>query len=273
MNLIGKILVTLIFVMSLVYLGFATTVYSTHKDFKAINKKLNDDINVLTQKKTDVEAQLAAAAAKLQAERDAAQDLLAKAQSKRDELDKQVAAKEKELAEKEVLTREAVAQAAAANTNLKTADEKVAQLRDDIQKVRDQRDENFKKVVALTTEKNEESAAKKRLEEVNANLADQVAKAKLVLDRNGLSINTNVAGVPPKVDGIVLFSADPLVEISIGSDDGLAPGHTLEVSRGAKYMGRVRVIRTTPDRAVAEVMRDYLKGKIEKDDRVATRIN
>ena len=34
MNLVGKILVTLIFVMTSVYLGFAVSVYSTHKTWR-----------------------------------------------------------------------------------------------------------------------------------------------------------------------------------------------------------------------------------------------
>ena len=61
-----------------------------------------------------------------------------------------------------------------------------------------------------------------------------------------------------------------LVEISIGYDDGLRRGHHLEVTRGGRYVGRLKVRETEPDRAVAEIMRDYSEGIIEEGDRVDT---
>ncbi len=272
MNLIGKILVILIFVMSLVYLGFATTVYSTHQNWKARVTKLKADISKADQQKVEVQTKLDAEVKKLQAERDAAQQLLGTAQQAREALAKEIEAKAAELAKLETDLRDRTAAAATANQNLAAADAKVEKLRQEIVDIRTQRDANFKKATELQDEKNALGADKKRLEDVNAKLGEQMAKAKLVLDRNGLSVETNVDGIPPKLDGIVLAVADNLVELSIGSDDGLARGHELSVSRASKFVGKVRVISTTPDKAVAQVIADYQKGRIEKDDRVATRI-
>ena len=61
---------------------------------------------------------------------------------------------------------------------------------------------------------------------------------------------------PPVVDGVVLGitssgSGDELVEVSIGADDGLLVGNTLEVFRDKKYLGRLEILRTSPDRARA----------------------
>jgi len=63
-----------------------------------------------------------------------------------------------------------------------------------------------------------------------------------------------------------------LVEVTIGADDGLKVGNTLEVSRGAKYLGRIEIIQTSPDKSVGRVDRTFQQGQIQEKDRVATRI-
>ncbi|MEM8912913.1 MAG: hypothetical protein AAGC97_14190, partial [Planctomycetota bacterium] len=63
-----------------------------------------------------------------------------------------------------------------------------------------------------------------------------------------------------------------LVEVSIGYDDGLRQGHLLEVTRGGRYVTRLRVRNTNPDRAVAEILNDYSEGAIQEGDRVDTTI-
>ena len=62
------------------------------------------------------------------------------------------------------------------------------------------------------------------------------------------------------------------VEVTIGADDGLKPGNTLEVFRGSKYLGRLDVVSTSPDKSVGKVDRRFLQGQIQEGDRVATRI-
>jgi hypothetical protein len=64
-----------------------------------------------------------------------------------------------------------------------------------------------------------------------------------------------------------------LVEVSIGADDGLKEGNTLIVYRGSRYLGRLTVLETSPDKAVAQVDRQFQQGQIQEGDRVATRLN
>jgi len=101
-----------------------------------------------------------------------------------------------------------------------------------------------------------------------------MAHAKILLERKGLSPESSVDGVPPKVDGVVLaIGRDNLLEISLGSDDGIQSGNTLEVFRANKYKGRVQVVHTAPDKSVAKILPGFQQAKIERDDRVATRFN
>ncbi len=63
-----------------------------------------------------------------------------------------------------------------------------------------------------------------------------------------------------------------LIEITVGADDGIKPGHTVEVFRGDRYLGRAVVLEADPDRAVARILREFQQGPIQKDDDVATKL-
>ena len=80
----------------------------------------------------------------------------------------------------------------------------------------------------------------------------------------------------PRVRGLVSAtlrdSTGLLIEITVGADDGLKAGQTVEVFRGDKYLGRAQVLKTSPDRAVARVLRQFQTGPIEEGDNVATKL-
>jgi Ca-activated chloride channel family protein len=79
------------------------------------------------------------------------------------------------------------------------------------------------------------------------------------------------------LQGVVLAATPDNVEISIGSDDGVLVGHQLEVYRTAggsnTYLGKIEVIKTSPDQAVCKVLPQFRKGVIEASDRVSTGSN
>ena len=93
---------------------------------------------------------------------------------------------------------------------------------------------------------------------------------------SGLDPNTPPDAVVPTVDGLVSqvrqAAGAQLVEVTIGADDGLKQGNTVEVYRGGRYLGRVEIIKTSPDRAVGRVDRRFQQGQIQEGDRVATRL-
>ena len=77
-----------------------------------------------------------------------------------------------------------------------------------------------------------------------------------------------------EVDGVVLEVSDKdLLEISIGADDGLKVGHSLDVYRGNTYLGRIVIKKTNPDRAVGQVKKELQRGQIKRGDRVTTRFS
>ena len=113
-----------------------------------------------------------------------------------------------------------------------------------------------------------------RLAERQTQLLAEMARMEDVLTKHGLTALTDVANIPPAVDGYVTQVGDrDLIEISIGSDDGLRRGHHLDVFRQNVYLGRIVIIDTEPDKAVGEIVKEYRKGLIKKGDRVATKLS
>jgi hypothetical protein len=123
-------------------------------------------------------------------------------------------------------------------------------------------------------------------------LADQVTMAyyKKMLILHKIETDPLLAekrnAAPPPVDGLVKVvkidrtNRPVFVEITIGSDDGLLTGHVLDVIRlgvdGKKpqYLGKIRVTSVSPDVAVCEVMRDDqpANGIIQEGDNVTTKL-
>jgi hypothetical protein len=88
----------------------------------------------------------------------------------------------------------------------------------------------------------------------------------------GESVTKNPPANP--LEGTIM-NTDPsgLVTISIGSDAGLAKGHTLEVYRLApsKYLGTIRILEVKPKEAVGQPM-GRMTAPLQKGDRVVNRI-
>ena len=89
-----------------------------------------------------------------------------------------------------------------------------------------------------------------------------------------MSVDTPVDDMPPQVDGVVTAVRDSnLIEVSMGRDEGIRRGHTLDVYRATgTYLGRLKVIETSSDRAVGRIVPEFLQGVIRKGDRVASRL-
>src|SRR3569833_2412093 len=182
MYLVGKILVALIFVMSLVFMGFAVSVYSTHKDKITASAQLKTQHNAAQAKNTQLQSEFTAIQTKISEIEAARREALAKLETEkeppikeRDALSTQEANLNKKFAETNALATNTLAQ-------LKDKQAQVDSLRNDIQVAQAERDENFKKGVDATDKLNQASGDLKRLETTNVRLAEQIAKAKILLE-------------------------------------------------------------------------------------------
>ena len=273
MNLIGKIFVVLIFVMSLVFASFAIAVYGTHENWKTKAANLQTSIDASRVELQKAQEEQARLVKQIEDETLAKRQALAKLETEKTELQTQRDTLVKERDSLMSKDKAAVAALDTAQQNLAKLTKEVDELRVETRTAQTDRDQHFDKVVKLTDRIHQAQGELKRLDERSVQLAGQVAASRRVLDAHGLSKDTPVDHLPPLARGKVLaVNRDNMVEISLGSDDGLRQGHTVEVFRGSKYLCRVEVLHASTDRAVGKILPGFKKGAIQKDDDVATRL-
>jgi TolA-binding protein len=113
----------------------------------------------------------------------------------------------------------------------------------------------------------EDEDARQRLERVIAAQAGKLPDGKPLPKPEDL---------PPKVNGVIRAIQGEMIEISLGSDDGLKKGHRLDVYRIVNdqgiYVGRIELIKTGATESVGRMLSEVKKKEPQKGDRVATRM-
>jgi len=284
MNIIGKIFVFAVFVMSLMLMTFAGVIYMSHTNWKDEVyrepqdclpgqqpgyahqiKKAQDDRAVLEAEITSLKQ----AVAESEQSRD---EVVAKLQTaivqKDQELQTLRAEKDKRQAEME----QAVQDVRKLRDDLLAADKAVEQLQAQVTAQQEKVDAQVDKSGQLSAALAEAQAQLTIAEERKAQLEKQVANARILLTQNGLTVDSLPKDRVPTLDGDVIAVAAGSIQVSLGSDDGLQVGHTLEVYRGGEYIGRAVVKTVMPDHAVAEIVKAYARGVVQRGDKVTTRL-
>jgi len=303
MTVVGKILVFLNLVFSLVVGAFAVMDYTarTHWADHALKLKSQNDVlrasseaarkenDRLIQEKADLLARMTAEGAKVAPEVKGLPDvaqivsaLIQALQNRNNEL----------LNLKNTLTtlREEKKKADDQVARLLTAEQtykKVMENRQNDsgvsrQQLKDEQDKNFKLVQELNENRDRTVLAEiqsRTLKERNTQLEDALRKAQTDLAQaKTLGARTpGVAGVnppPENIEGLVRRAEGNLVTISLGSDNGLARGQTMEVFRfgqSPKYVGRIRIVEVMQTQAIGTAT-GKLMAPIQAGDRVASRI-
>ena len=291
MSLFGKLLLGVQLVLSVCFLALAGAVYSTQTTFKEkyelTEKQLVDarqqyDAAVAekaaaeTARDTNVAAaendrdlfkgQLANTQARLDAAIEAKN--LAEANYERERAVASVTTSEAEYRKDEAITRRTV------NSNLSQRLEQANQRNSELQ------DKVFTATVRAS-----------QLEQEYEDAAAELAQLRRTVGRSGtelasVDVDSNRPAVepPPAIDGLIKNTREDktgrvdLVEISVGSDDGLKKGQRLDAYRGAdngqrpKYLGKIELVAVYNDSAVARVINATKSGIIERGDRVTSQL-
>jgi hypothetical protein len=273
MNLLGKMFTVAIFVMSIIFLAISVMVFQTHRVWRDIAIANKTKIESLQDRVKLLQSELEAGKDRLALEQAARRYALGTLQSKLEMSEEQLSRREKDYSS---LQGEAGNLAETVRTTSLTLESTLKTnegLRKTLQDAQLARDGIFDQVVTLTDSKNSLEGTKQVLEERNNDLNRLYTLAVHWLDRAGIDMFAPADGTPPSVEGqIVSIGQKDLIEISIGADDGLKKGHTLEVFRGNSYLGRVVVRETRPDRAVVQIIPEFSRGSIKVGDRVATKL-
>ncbi len=275
MNLLGKSFSVLILLLSVVFMVLALAVNASHRNWRDV--VLADDglkAQIETYERTN--DQLSQARAQTQAELDrekaARRTALGALQTQLDVIERQLQASQATVTSLESQNTDLTQLDLSRATELAKLIAETTLLRSQIRTEQQDRDNLFAETLELTDEMNSLRGIVQLQQDRNDQLLTQVTRYKEVVDAAGLQMDDPLDGAPPERNGNVLVINRPrkLVEVSIGYDDGLRQGHLLEVTRGGRYVTRLRVRDTEPDRAVAEILNDYSEGTIQEGDRVAT---
>ncbi|HET6424374.1 MAG TPA: hypothetical protein VFG20_11860 [Planctomycetaceae bacterium] len=130
------------------------------------------------------------------------------------------------------------------------------------------------KIFGLELQMNQARTKYDQLLKDNATMRAYLAANSLPTDVRRMTVSVSP---PPDLDGEILEARKEtkgnrlFVELSVGSDDGLIVGHTMTAYRGDKFLGRVRLEDVRPDKSVGVVIETAPNSVIQKDDHVTTR--
>jgi len=276
MNFVGKIFVVLILVMSLVFASFAVVTYATHRNWKEAATELNEELQQraatlkqLTDRRTTLQTQL-------DEQRKDFQEVRVKLENEREQLREARDSAEQELADAKKELRGLIAAVDTAHSEVTDLRSQVARLSGQIESAEQAKHQALKEATELTDRVHSLAFARDQLQKTNTELTREVARVKNIIRDLGHDPGTVDKPVPDGIEGLVSDVQGQYVEVTIGSDDGLKEGATLEVYRiksgRSTYVGRINVVRLFPDKAVATVDRSSQKTNIMRGDRVATKL-
>jgi uncharacterized phage infection (PIP) family protein YhgE len=295
MTVVGKILVFLNFFMALVFLGMVFSAMNLIRDPKTGESWR--ELYVKEQQKVQKQGDDGASGTKLQA---AAAEEIKKV---RDELQTERTARASEKAQHDqdlAAERNKSADVAAKfaqsqllvdqlNGELKVRRDEVTQL---TRRLSVAQAEVSEKAAEVTKAMNEAAQAKFSRDTFKSRMDDlgrQVQELTAALERERQSaaqtgVATNAAATealasrPPPEDvrgEVKEVGANGLLAISIGSDQGLLRGHTLEVYRldpKPQYLGKMRILEVEPGQAVGKLLSPQYNKLVQPKDIVSNRI-
>ncbi|NQW48791.1 MAG: hypothetical protein HQ464_13615 [Planctomycetes bacterium] len=271
-NVIGKIFVFGVFVMSLMLMSFAVAIFSSHVNWQDEAKKTADQLKKLKEEEADHKNEidrLTRNVANSEASRD---QVIAKFQQAILEKDKELKKLDGDRTEKLAEMQAKIAELANVEADLTDARKKVETLQGDVRVAQQTVDKQVDRSAELAGKLHEKDSFLEIANERKSQLEKQVADARVLLKQSGLSLDNLPKDRVPTISGVVMAVADNSIEVSLGGDDGLQAGHQIEVYRDGEYLGRAVVKSVKPDRAVAVLVREYSRGIVQRGDKVTTRL-
>jgi hypothetical protein len=289
MHFVGKILVILLLVLCVLFLSFAAVVYNTHMSWR----KVADDRQKLVAK---ANSERDAVAAEFEKYKNEYNDKLKAAENRAGEVDATNKGLQAQLAQVTKTRDENAIALKAAAEQAEVVSQEAADRREEANVLRElnhaqqgQLDENLETITRLEDQVHNSALALGVAVAKNKDLVGKVSILQQALEANGITADpTELAGrssPPPRVDGVILDSRPPprtgaseLVEISLGSDDGLKKGHEMSIYRAGlngngqtRFLGKIVIVKTEPDKAVGQVIESSRNGVIQKGDNVTTK--
>jgi predicted nucleic acid-binding Zn-ribbon protein len=278
MTLLGKIFTLLLLILSVGFFFFSLAVNATHKNLRDRVGALQKDVS--DRDKTIDELKRAAETNKnqLNQEQVARRVSLSALQTQLDterEKNQQANTQLNDLNSKNTQATQSLAQTL---SELKRITGENELLKTEIDKIITDRNSQRRNVIRLTDELNSLASKRTDLQIEIDNLRDQSTRYQAMAEVRGAALAaagiTDPEDVPPSdLKGTVLaVGDDQSVEVSVGRDDGLREGHTLDIYRNGSYLGRIQLRTVENDKSVGKIIPGFRKGYIQAGDKVAARV-
>ena len=271
-NVLGKIFVFAVFVMSLMLMSFAVAIYSSHVNLQDEANKTKEILGKLKAEEVSLNQEITRLTANVASSEAARDQVVAKFQQALIEKDNELRTLKSARDDKLTDMQQKIAELATVEKDLTAARKDVEKLQAEIRDKQQKVDSQVTRAAELAGQLHEKESFLEIANERRAQLEKQVSQARILLKQSGLSLDSLPKDRLPKIDGVVMAVADDSIEVSLGFDDGLQTGHQIEVYRNDEYLGRAIVKTVKPDRAVAVLVREYSRGIIQRGDKVTTRL-
>jgi hypothetical protein len=259
--------------LSLSFLIIAVIVGATHRNWKELankNKEIADRARLRLEdaknKSTEIQKKLNAEQVARQHQLSQLESQLAIARQQRDE-------KETQLREQTVISQQALEAVNASEKRIKEQDNELAQLKTENVKLTDDIAEQRRSVVNLTNVVYQLRGEIEVLEQLRKDMGEQLVNKIKVMNKHGLKDDDLVDHIPPKVDGVVLQVKERLITVSLGTDDGIRNGHTLDIYRGDRFVGQAVVTNANFNLSAARIDNSLTQSQVREGDHVTTKFN
>ncbi len=271
MTLLAKVFTGLIFLLSVIFFSLAVAVNASHINQKQLATKFQTQAQAAQQKNTELTGLLEVLKDELAINQAARRSALATLQSQLEAKSNELQQKEIELENVQTAHTQLVANEKDTQLQLKARTEDNELLRKQLNDAREDRNQLFQRLVSTKDQNNRLQGKLQTTEERASQTADQLSQATVILEK--IDIRPETLLTAPDVNGLVTaVSTAGLVEVSLGRNDGMREGFTLEVHRSGQYLGRLKVKRVEDNKSVAEILTSYQKGYIRAGDRVDSKL-
>ncbi|MFT7639777.1 MAG: hypothetical protein ACI9G1_001515 [Pirellulaceae bacterium] len=282
MTLLGKIFTVMILLMTILFMGFSVTVFATHQNWKEVvwNQTATSTKNLglvfVVYQRDEVIAmqdkQMKVLNEKLAVEQVARTAMLARLES-----EKYQARKAADEFQKNLLNSQAeFNRLAVTNRRTRQINSTMYNIHKELQdfavKMIDENTYVFNDNIDMSLQLAQLQGDEGRWRNRRGELIDRVATLTRLMKIHGIDEYADDR-LPMNLDGrITAVKSDrQLVEISLGSDDGVKPGHLMVVYRGKDYRGQIEIVKTQADKAVAKIIVKLQRGRISVEDKVVAK--
>jgi uncharacterized protein YlxW (UPF0749 family) len=188
-NVLGKIFVFAIFVMSLMLMSFAVAIYSSHVNWQEVAKKKQEDLDKLKAEETSLNQEITRLTANVATSEAARDQVIAKFQQALIEKDKELRTLKDARDDKLTEMQKKIADLATVEADLTRAREEVTKLQAEVRDKQQKVDSQVTRAAEIAGQLHEKESFLEIANERKSQLEKQVAQARLLLKQSGPALN------------------------------------------------------------------------------------